>query len=300
MLSDEEKRSRYDQLGDANWANSGGGGGGGGGMNPNDIFAKMFADFGMGGMGGMGGGPMGRGESQRQKNHHIHVMNISLKEAYHGFQKNIRINIQKPCLSCVEQCFSCQGKGNVTQMHRAGFFTQIVQAACPDCKGAGVKQKGKASCTKCNGVGHSADDHNLILNIAPGVEHGHHERFKGLGEQKLNNDDVPGDLIFEIRVSDDENFVRQGNDLHHEVTISLWESIVGKDITVPLFDGPLKIKTKDFGSGIIQPGKKYAVPGKGMPNGNLIISFKIDYPTKKLSTDERTVIRELFESLKLV
>ena len=304
ILGDDEKRKKYDMLGDDGWNNSDGGMGMH--MNAQDIFSQFFGSM-NDGFGGLNMNMHSHHQPEhktKQKNHHLHIIEISLKDAFTGLQKQIKVTVQKPCLNCNETCYTCQGKGMVTQMHRMGIFTQIVQGVCTECRGNGIRTNAKSSCSNCKGKGHTIEDHNISLKIEPGVQNGHHEKFAGLGEQKITNDDIAGDLIFEIRVREDEMFQRQGNDLHTEVTISLWDSIIGKEVNIPMFDSNIKIKTKELGNGIIQPGKKYIITGKGMPfsrnRGNLIVSFKIDYPTKRLVSDERHRIRDLLQNMKLI
>jgi DnaJ-class molecular chaperone len=321
ILSDDDKRRKYDMLGDEGWRNNGDGGGMRGGMNPQDLFAQFFSGEmgggggpfgGMGGFGGMfgmhggQGGPGGQGVP-RQRNHHVHQMTVSLKEAFSGFKRHIRCNVEKPCLDCREQCYTCQGKGSITQMNRIGIFTQIVNGICNECKGTGSKVNGKPSCNNCHGQGHTKGEHTLTVDVPPGVSTGFHQRFDGFGEQKMTPDDIAGDLIVEIHVKEDDAFMRSGNDLHLETNITLWESIIGKELSITLFDEVLKIDTRAFGNGIIQPHKKYVVTGKGMPDtkntngarGNLVIGFKVEYPSKKLTNDERNAIGKTLESLSL-
>jgi DnaJ family protein A protein 2 len=308
VLSDEGKRDEYNQLGDDGiQARQNGGGGFPGGMNPHDIFAQMFG--GGGGFPGFqfdmnfghGGGHRG---GAKKRNDHQHAMHINLQDVYTGTHKSIRINITKTCFTCKETCHACQGRGNITTMHRNGIFTQVATAACNECKGSGKIIKGKTSCSDCSGKGSIVEDKKVELDIPRGITNGTQIRIEGLGEQKQNSNEIAGDLILHIVVNDHPVFIRQGNDLQYPTRITFKESIVGKDFIIDHFSGPVKISTKDFG--IIQSAKKYEVKGKGMPidknsesYGNLIIQFDIIYPTKKLETSEIETLNMAFNSINL-
>lgn len=317
ILSDKDKRNQYDQLGDENYQNMSNGGGNGfpGGMNPHDIFAQMFG--GMGGMGGgMGGFPGnmhfdmnfggggGNQQRNRKRNDHVHGMHISLQEAYTGSHKNIQINLQKVCLSCKETCPACQGRGQITNMVRNGIFTQVITQPCNTCNGSGHILHGRDKCNECKGRGQYNDEKRIEVDIPAGVTSGHQIRINGMGEQKQNSDEVPGDLILQIHINEHPQFIREGNNLKTIKEITFKESILGKKFTIDHFSGPLEINTVDFG--IIEPAKKYELNGKGMPcdnnkkrYGNLIIQFSIIYPSNKFTQDDIKVLETAFNSIKL-
>lgn len=291
VLSDDEKRSQYDQLGDEGFEN----GGGHAHMDPNDIFEQFF--------GGMGGGfPFGfnmhMGPSGPQKkNSHVHDLNISLEDAYNGIHKSVRVTITKLCPQCRDVCHSCQGKGHIMDMRRMGFFTQMIQRPCDACQASGFVAKGKSSCGECTGSGTLKEDHKLDINIPANVESGHTIIFRGLGEQPNNPGELPGDLVFRVNVQNHPHFVRQGNDLVYTDTISLKETLCGKSIHIEHFSGPIDIDTAEFG--VVQPNKPYIVKGKGMKGGNLLLLFNVQYPDKKLSSTERDDVRVALEKISL-
>ena len=320
ILSNDEKRNQYDQLGDENFqnANNGGRDGGGfpGGMNPHDIFAQMFA-----GMGGSGGGgfpgnthfEMNFGHQQHQQHQqhrnykrqdHAHGMHINLNEAYTGSHKTIQINLQKICLLCKETCNNCQGRGQITNMVRAGIFTQIMNQPCNTCNGSGSITKGRDKCSECNGKWQYNEDKRVEIDIPSGVSSGHQIRLNGMGEQKQSKDDIPGDLILQIQVNDHQDFQREGNNLKFVKELTFKDAILGKKFTIKHFSGEMEVNTRDFG--IIESAKKYEIAGKGMPldgnktrYGNLILQFNVIYPSKKLTLDDVTVLESAFNTINL-
>lgn len=309
ILSDKDKRNQYDQLGDENYQNQNNGGGNGfpGGMNAHDIFAQMF-----GGMGGFPGGMQfdvnfgqgGQNNRNRRRNDHTHGMHITLQEAYNGSHKNIQLTLQKVCLSCKETCHACQGRGQITNMVRNGIFTQVITQPCNTCHGNGSIVRGRDKCNECKGRGQYSEDKRLEVDIPAGVINGHQIRINGMGEQKQNNDETPGDLILQIHINEHPHFVREGNNLKFIKELTFKESIIGKKFTIEHFSGPLEVNTLDFG--VIEPAKKYEITGKGMPHdnyklryGNLILQFSIIYPSKKFSTDEIKKLEDTFNSISM-
>jgi DnaJ family protein A protein 2 len=318
ILSDEGKRNQYDQLGDENFQNAmnGGGGGGGGGfqggMNAHDIFAQMFGGMGggmhfdMGGGGfpgfpGFGGGPPPR---QKKRQDHSHGIRISLQDAYNGIHKTIQINLQKMCMSCKETCPACQGRGQITNMVRAGPFTQVIQQPCGACQSTGTISKANQSCSECKGSMNYVEEKRLEIDILPGVTNGKQIKIDGAGEQRQSPDEIAGDLLLHIQITEDSQFVRDGNNLNYASKLTFKESIIGKTFTIDHFSGPIEIKTIDFG--IIQVGKKYEIHGKGMPIegsktrfGNLYIHFDIIYPSKPLDAVTVGVLEAALNAISL-
>jgi len=310
VLSDEAKRNQYDQLGDENFQNamngSGGGGGFPGGMNPHDIFAQMFAGMGGGMHFDMGGGfPFGGGPSrQKKRQDHSHTIRISLQDAYQGIHKTIQINLQKICVSCKETCPACQGRGQITNMVRAGPFTQVIQQPCGACQSTGTITKGRSSCSECKGTTTYIEEKRLEIDILPGVMNGKQIKIEGAGEQRQSNDETSGDLILQIQITENSQFIRNGNDLNYVSKITFKESIIGKVFTIDHFSGPIEVNTTDFG--IIQVAKKYEISAKGMPIegsksrfGNLIIQFDIVYPVKPLDSVTIGLLEAAFNAINL-
>ena len=296
VLSDENKKRTYDQIGDQMFNDGNAGGGDMNNfqpMNPSDLFANLFGGgnpFGGGGgfdfpgmhMHGFNGNGQGQ-EQQIKRNDHVHNLTISLNEAFFGFKKSIKVTVVKICLSCKSQCNTCQGRGQITEMRRMGPFTQMITQACPVCNGSGETSQGKSSCIECNGTCKIQKDHKLELDIPRGVSNGYEQKFKGFGDQKQNKKDIAGDLIFRLSIKDDILYKRRDNDLIHTENISFKESIIGKKINLEYFGEKLEIDLRKYT--VIQPGKEYILKGKGMPInngisfGNMILIFNIKYPS---------------------
>ena len=301
VLSDDQKRQEYDHIGDEGLAGGGGMPFQGGMDNANHIFEEFF---------GRHGFPFGnifhqqRPMGKRKCGDHVHTLRISLADAYSGLQKSMRINLQCMCTSCMETCHACQGRGQITEMQRMGFFTQMLTRECDTCSGSGTVLRGKKDCSTCQGSGVFRDEKKIELSLHKGVHTGHFIRCDGLGEQPRNENELPGDLVFQVQVMEDANFKRSGNDLIYHANITFLQSVVGHTITVPHFGGDFDVDTMSFG--IVQSDKPYSVEGKGMPYqngtayGKLVLVFNIEYPPKKVfSVEEKALLLECFERVGL-
>lgn len=301
VLSDDNKRRIYDQTGDEEFNNGEGGGHPGRhGMN-HDIFEHFFGGqrhpFGPFGRGGSG---FGFEEEEDDNNTDCKTvrkqMNISLNDAFYGINKNINIQIMKHCHSCMQKCVNCNGKGIIKQVKNMGVFTQIFTGKCDRCTGEGVKLNSNTDCNQCKGQGSYKHDVTANLNVPKGVTNGHKLTFSGMGEQPKHANQKAGDLLLDIKIQDDNCLKREGNNLHYKHSISFVKSIVGCDISIPYFNDKIEINTKIFG--VVHPGKKYMIEGKGMPimntsnKGNMFIEFDIQYPKIKQnkSMDELEIL----------
>lgn len=306
ILHDDEKRARYDQIGDMGMENGGMNAGQGGmpfeTMDPRHIFEQFF--------GGMPGfhfgdqfGDFERRPAPVRRADHVHQIKISLADAYHGCQKMIRVSLQKTCMQCREKCHACQGKGSITDMRRMGFFTQMMTRPCDHCAGTGMMSRGKPSCTECQGTATYLEEKKQEVTIPRGVASGHQIRIKGCGEQTKDPAETAGDLVLQIHIQDDPNFQRVGSDLIYKIPLSFGESVLGKKITIPHFDVPIEIDTSSFG--ICKPEKAYVLEGKGMPLsgsnqfGKLMLIFQIAYPTKALSQEQKEKLQTAFAEVGL-
>lgn len=295
ILSDDDKKNRYDQLGDEGFENIPDGMSGG--IDPRSVFEQFF-----GGHPFFGGDPFMRAhhENVRRRARNVqHVIQISNQEAYFGLNKTLRISIQKKCFKCSINCHNCQGKGTVNTIQRMGPFTTMVTQPCHICNGTGKINKNNPDCPDCKGKGDYIEERIIELKIPMGVEMGHPIVFQGMGEQAQTENDIPGDLIFEIFVQPDSNFERNGLDLIYKTTLSFQESILGKNINIPHYSGVLSVNSSQFG--IIQPNKDYIIHDKGMKTnqrtGHLIIRFSIQYPSQPLSEDAKNKLRPILDEL---
>ena len=254
VLSDPQKRQNFDQFGTPDAPPQG--------PNPNDIFAQMF--------GGAFGGPRG---PVRRGDHH-HELKITLEDAYRGLTRSFKVTLTKPCFACRKQCQHCRGRGSVQIQMGPMAFSQ----PCPPCGGQGG---GSTGCQECNFKSKKHEPLNLELKIPTGVEDGATLVAGGMGEQAQKPDEEPGDLVFHIKIQDHPELMRQGRDIVWSTRISFEDSVNGKIIQVPHFDGPIEINTSDWG--VLDPREDYIIPGKGfVPGGRLRVSFNIIYPNSKL------------------
>ena len=300
VLNNDDSKGRYDQLGDEGYEASGGANGGGGmHMDPNEIFRQFF--------GGAGGGfnfHFNGAQQQQQdtkKSNHRHVYKISLNDAYTGTKRAIRVMIHKTCIKCSDSCYACQGQGEITEMHRMGFFTQMMTRTCSQCNGSGSIVKPKSGCKDCKGEGKYTKENIVNLDIPCGVETGHSVVFEEMGEQPTKAGEKPGDLYIEIFVQPHEQLTRQGNDLHIRIPISFRDSIIGTKIAVTYFTGNFEIDTTELG--ILQTTKHYIIKDRGMPirgkkekekeNGNMIVQFDIQYPNTKITPENAKKIESV-------
>ena len=264
ILSDPQKKENFDRFGSAEGPQ------GGPGPNMNDVFNQMF-----------GGNSFGFQHSQSgpvRRSDHAHDLHISLEDSYRGTTKNLKVNLAKTCFECQIKCPQCHGRGVVhVQMGPMAF-----QQPCPPCQGHGFGGK-QGGCQSCNFKSKKIEQLNLELKIPPGVESGNTLIAHGLGEQPRKKGEEPGDLVFHIRVGTHPELLRQGQDLIFQTKISFEDSVNGKKIQIPHFDGPIEIDTADWG--VLDPREDYIIPFKGFKtNGNvgrLRVSFNIVYPHSK-------------------
>lgn len=299
-LKDPQKRAAYDRFGhDAE--NMGGGFGGGAGFNPNDfggsfsdVFDDLFGDF-MGRRSGSGAGNRAsRGADLRYN------LRISLEEAYHGKDAEIRLPGNVVCDECTgtgaepgtspSTCPTCQGSGRIRGQQ--GFFT--VERTCPTCQGRG--QIIKSPCKKCAGAGRLQKERELHVRIPKGVETGTRIRLSGEGEAGLRGGSS-GDLYVFIEVSPHKIFEREGADLHCQVPVELASAILGGAIEVPTIDGGRSKVSIPEGS---QTGRKMRLRGKGMPAirgsamGDLLIEIQVETPVN-LTARQKELMKEFQE-----
>lgn len=259
VLSDPQKRQNFDQFGTPD-------GPSGGGPFPPEFFNHMF-----GGGFGFGGnrGPVKRSNFD-------HELKISLEEAYRGTTRNMRITLDKTCFTCRQKCPQCQGRGQV--QHHMG--PMIFNQTCGACRGEGGVSRG---CGECNG-GRKREPLNLELKIPQGVTDGAVMLGHGLGEQPRNPGENPGDIQFHIKIEEHPELMRQGLDLIWTTKLSFEDSVNGKKIKIPHFDGPIEIDTADWG--VIDPREDYIIPFKGFKmgdkTGRLRVSFNVVYPNSRI------------------
>ena len=298
VLSNAEKRARYDRFGHA------GLGGGGGGQQFHDVgdifeaFGDIFGDF-FGGQGGQqrrrggGGGPR-RGNDLR------YLMEIELSDVLEGIQKPIEFECEDSCKDCegsgaeagskVETCTACGGRGQVVRSQ--GFFSMAT--TCGQCRGQGTVIKNP--CKKCRGKGRVLVERKLLVSVPAGVDNGTQLRMTGEGEAGGKGASA-GDLYVELRIRPDPRFERDGDTLYSSLEIGYLEALLGGKMNVETLRGPNQVEIPKG----CQYGAQLKLAGQGMPSlrgvrvGDLIYVVKIVMP-KKLAKDEEKLLRQIAES----
>ena len=248
ILSDATKKQRYD-LDEPS-------------INHNDIFNQFF-----------GGNPFNPSPQKTKRNNFTHTISISLKDAHFGLFKTLKIIVKKTCFECKIKCHICQGNGFVYVQH--GPFN--MHQSCNNCITSGFINNINKNCWYCQGTLQKSEEQLCKIEIPKCVMNGQNIIIKGLGEQIQKPSEDPGDLYFKINILSDLHFDRINNDLVYKVYITFKESIIGKMITIPHFDGNINMNTDGFG--VINPNKRYSLKNKGLDNvGDLVLNFQINYP----------------------
>lgn len=308
VLSDDNKRARYDQFGHAGMGSSGGGGFSHD-WNIEDIFSQFGDIFGghfgsFGGFGGFGGGG-GRGGRRVSRGTDLRVkVKLNYSEIANGVEKKIKVNKYVNCKSCdgtgaegssgFTTCSTCRGSGRVTQVVNS-IFGQMQQATtCPTCGGEGKTINNK--CKACSGEGVVRDDEVITIKIPAGVAEGMQLNVSGRGNAARRGG-VPGDLLVIIEEEKHPELIRDGNDLIFNLSVSIPDAILGAPIEIPTIDGKVKIKIEPG----TQPGKILRLRGKGLPEvnsynrGDLLVAINVYIP-KNLSKDEKAIIEKMSKS----
>ena len=304
VLSDPDKRARYDRYGHA-----GVNGQDFSGASMNDIFSQfgdILGDLFGGGFGGGGfgfnfGGGFGGGQQKpvyRGSNLRVRVK-LTLEEISTGVKKKIKVNKYVTCQKChgsgsedgqMETCKACGGKGQ--RVMRSSFFTQVT--TCPTCGGEGKVIKKK--CSSCNGDGIVKGEEVIELDIPAGVAEGMQLSVRGKGNAGARNG-VAGDLLILIEEEKHKDFERDDCNLIHNLFISFPQAALGCNLDVPCIGGTVSVKIPAGA----QSGDIIRVKGKGLPIvnssrvGDLIVNLNVWTP-KKLSKDEEKMMKELLES----
>lgn len=306
VLSDPNKRSRYDQFGHAGLGGAAGGGFGGHGMTMEDIFSQfgdIFSDFGFGSFGF--GGSSRRGSQHVNKGSNIRVkVTLSLKEIANGAEKKIKVNKYVACKSCggsgardnssYEICSTCHGSGQVTRITNTLLGRMQTTTACPNCNGEGKILKEK--CTSCYGEGIVKDSEVISFNIPAGVAEGMQLNIAGKGNAARRGG-VNGDLLVVIEEEEHPHLVRDGNDLIYYLQLSFPQAALGGAVEIPTTDSKVKIKIEPG----TQPGKVLRLRGKGLPEvngygkGDLLVNINVWVP-KDLTKEEKRIIEKFEES----
>lgn len=305
VLSDEQKRARYDRYGHAGVSNNGGGGFSGGGMTMDDIFSQFGDIFGDGGSpfdsffrGGAGG--TRRSAGQRGSNLRIKVA-LTLEEIAGGVTKKIKVKKQVVCDSCsgsgakdsnsVRTCTTCKGAGYVRQVKSTFLGQMQTTVTCPTCNGSG--QQITAKCGKCGGDGQMQGEEAMEIEIPAGVEAGMQLSLRGKGNVGKQGG-AAGDLLINIEEKPHEHLERDGMNIIYELYLNFADAALGTSVEVPTIDGRVKIKVPPG----TQSGKIFRLKDKGLPSvqsygkGDQLIHVNVWTP-KKVSEEERALLEKL-------
>ena len=309
VLSDDDKRARYDQYGFAGVdPNFGGGAGGyGGGFDGFEGFGG-FGDFFSDIFGGAFGGGRSRGNTTNAPRRGEDVMarlELTFEEAAFGTEKEVSAHRIENCAACsgsgsadgkVETCSQCHGSGYVTEMRNLGGFRIQNQAACPSCSGRGKIVRNP--CQTCKGKGKVRKNHKVKVKIRAGVDEGLVLRVRGEGSVGSNGG-PSGDLLVSIYIKEHPIFYRENMDVLCEVPISFGQAALGAQIQVPTLDGRVPF---DIPEGT-QTGREFVLRDKGIPDvnnprrrGNHRFTVVVETPTK-LTKEQKELLRQLDDTL---
>ncbi len=308
VLSDKDKRAKYDQFGFAGVDGAGAQDWSQGFGSLNDILNNLFggafggAFSGFGGFGGFGGGPQGR---QKQRGRDIRTrVRLTLSEIANGCVKEVTLERNRPCPDCggkgaknssdIKTCPTCKGAGQVQHVTNSLFGRTITYNVCPQCGGEGEIVTNP--CRSCGGTGLIRKKETVSIKIPAGIESGMQITIRGEGHSAPHNG-TNGDLLVVIEEIEDENLKREGQNLFYTKIISVTDAILGCEISVPCLDGDQKLKL-DAGT---QSGYVTRLRGKGLPalngygKGDLYVKILVWIP-HKLSRDEKRALEEMKDS----
>jgi len=310
VLSDANKRARYDQFGHAGGPQGGGFGGfegfggfGGGGMSMEDIFAAFGDIFGghFGG-GGFGGATYGAPRKHVNKGTDLRItIKVTLKDVMNGVDKKVKIPRLVACSHCkgtgakdgtaFTECKRCHGAGYVTTIRQSFLGTQQIQSVCPDCNGEGKIIS--ESCSYCGGSGVEKKEEFVSFHIPAGVENGTTLTMRGQGNAPRHGG-ISGDLYIVIQEEKDAELIRDGNDLIYNLMLDFPTAALGGSAEVPTVEGRAKLKIAPG----TQPGKVLRLRGKGLPQmnssqrGDLLVNVMVYIP-ESVTDAERSAIESL-------
>jgi molecular chaperone DnaJ len=308
VLSNEDKRKRYDQFGHAGVGGASGFDGSGAGMSMEDIFSQFGDIFGGGGFshfsgfssgfsnfGGGSSGRTNRGADLRVK------VKLSLKEIATGVEKKIKVNKYVACSQCkgsgaenanaYSTCSACHGSGHITRTMNTILGQMQTRTVCNECNGEGKKITKK--CPHCNGEGILRSDEVITINIPAGVAEGMQLSLNGKGNAARHGG-VKGDLLVLIEEETHPELIRDQNDIIYNLLLSLPQAVMGGTVEIPTLDGKAKIKIEPG----TQPGKVLRLKNKGLPSinhygtGDLLINISVYIP-ESLTNEQKEMFVKL-------
>ena len=309
VLSDADKRAKYDQYGFAAFdPNSGFGGfdGGFGGFDDlGDILGSIFG----GGFGGFGGGFGGGGQRRNngpRKGENVRVnLTLDFEEAVFGCKKEIPVNMVETCPDCKgtgcaegthpETCPDCGGRGTVVRTQRTAMGMMQSTSQCPRCNGRG--QVIHTPCPTCKGNGRIRKKKTVSVTIPAGIDNGQTVSLRGLGNEGVNGG-APGDLLVTVTVRAHALFERDGSSILLDLPISYAQAVLGAEVTVPTLTGKVKLTIPEG----TDTGTTFRLKGKGVPflrgngSGDQFVTVNIETP-KKLNDTQKEALRKFAEAM---
>lgn len=307
VLSDPQKKARYDQYGHTA-DTMGGGYGGGHYTNMEDIFRDFGDIFGGGGFGDIfgGGGARSRGgRSQGKRGSNLRIkVKLSLSDVLHGTTKNIKVKKQIACNTCngsgakdknsVGRCTHCGGAGVVRQVRNTFLGQMQTQTTCPYCNGSG--QTITKKCTTCNGLGTTYGEETLSVNIPAGLQDGMQMSVSGKGNAGEQGG-YAGDLLIQIEIEPHQELDIEGQNVIYHLFLNYADLVLGVSVEVPTIEGKAKIKVPEG----TQAGKILRLAGKGLPlvnsygKGDQLVIVNVYTPTN-LSSEEKALLEKIQKS----
>ena len=302
VLSDPEKRAKYDQFGHAAFDSSAGGGGFD--FNMDDIFSSfgdIFGDF----FGGGSRSTRGRGNAPMQGANIRASVRVTFEEAAFGCEKELELTLKDECNTChgtgakpgtsPVQCTKCGGKGQVVYTQQSLFGMVRNVTTCPECNGKGTIVKDK--CPDCHGTGYIASRKKIQVTVPAGIDNGQSIRIRGKGEPGTNGG-PRGDLLVEVVVSSSPVFAREDYNVFSEVPISFADAALGNEIRIKTIDGEVLYEVKPG----TQSGTRVRLKGKGIPTlrdsklrGDHYVTLTVKVP-EKMTQEQKDALRN-FDAL---
>lgn len=306
VLSDPDKKAKYDQFGHAAFDQTAGGGYGGyGGFSDFGDIGDIFSSFFGGGFGGFGGSSSSRRNApQRGEDIGVHIT-LTFEEAAFGVKKDITYKKIQKCDEChgsgaqkgthAETCSACGGSGQRRVMQRMGGMQFQTTVTCDSCRGTGKIIKNP--CSNCSGTGYVRINKTLSVDIPAGIDNGERIALRGQGSDGRNGGPA-GDLIISVTIKPHKIFKRERYNVYCDVPITVAEATLGAEISVPTLDGEQKYNIPEG----TQPGTQFTLKGKGIQNlnypnrkGDLIFTTVVEIP-KGLSSKQKDHMRAFAES----
>ena len=309
ILSDSEKRARYDQFGhagvDPNYG-AGGPGGGFGGFDMGDIdLGDIFGSFFGGGFGGFGGSASSRRNGPQKGESLRASLTISFEEAAYGCEKEINLNRTEECEAChgsgaepgttAETCPDCRGTGVVRVQQRTGGFAFSSTAPCSRCRGTGKIIH--TPCKACGGSGSVKKTKRVTVSIPAGIDDGQAISLRGQGNAGKNGGPA-GDLIVAVHVKPHPQFHRDGTTVLYEQPVTFYQAVMGAELEIPTIDGKVKY---NLPAGT-QTGTTFRLRGKGIPElrgrgrGDQYVTVRVQVPTS-LNGEQKEALRAFAEAM---